>query len=66
VHPADDAMRFKKERRALMALNDPAIVPLLDSGEDEASGRYFLVFPWYSRRLQEELVARGAIDWEDW
>jgi serine/threonine protein kinase len=66
VRPDDDVMRFKKERSALMQLDDPAIVPLLDSGEDDETGRYFLVFPWYERRLQEELALRGAIGWEDW
>lgn len=60
------SLSFKAERRALERLSHPTIVPLLDSGEDEGSGRPFLVFPWIEGRLQEELLARGAMAWEDW
>jgi hypothetical protein len=63
---SEDEMRFNKEREALMRLSDPTIVPLLDSGEDDGAGHYYLVFPWMPRRLQEELAERGAMAWEDW
>jgi AAA domain/Protein kinase domain len=66
IHAAEDSLRFGKERDALMRLDDPTIVPLLDSGEDDGTGHYFLVFPWIPRRLQEELADRGPMAWEDW
>jgi serine/threonine protein kinase len=66
THAAEDSLRFEKERAALMRLDDPTIVPLLASGEDDGIGHYFLVFPWIPRRLQEELADRGAMAWEDW
>jgi serine/threonine protein kinase len=66
INAAEDSLRFIKERAALMRLTDPTIVPLLDSGEDDGAGHYFLVFPWIPRRLQEELADKGPMTWEDW
>ena len=57
---------FNRERDALTRLEHPSVVPLLDAGEDGGDGRPFLVFPWYSARLQEHLADYGAMDWTSW
>ena len=60
------AHAFERELSALQRLQHEHVVPLLCNGTDPATDQPYLVFPWFSRRLQDEMTDRGAISWHVW
>lgn len=56
---------FKRETDALRELTHDGIVKLLDSGLDEDTGQYFLVFEWMEEDLQMLLNSSPSSGWDE-
>jgi serine/threonine protein kinase len=56
---------FKRETQALKELDHAGIVKLFDSGVDQETGQYFLVFEWMETDLAERLKSAPPEGWDD-
>lgn len=56
---------FKRETQALKELEHDGIVKLLDSGIDQETAQYFLVFEWMATDLAEHIQATPPEGWDD-
>ena len=56
---------FKRETQALKELDHGGIVKLFDSGVDQDTGQYFLVFEWMETDLAERLKTTPPDGWDD-
>ena len=56
---------FRRETQALRELEHPGIVKLLDSGVEQESGRFFLVFEWMESDLADRLKTAPPKGWDD-
>jgi superfamily I DNA and/or RNA helicase/serine/threonine protein kinase len=56
---------FKRETEALKDLKHPGIVELLDSGQDEKTGQYFLVLEWMEKDLTALLQESPPAGWDE-
>ena len=54
--------RFRQEAEMLMALNHPAIVPILDFGSE--AGRLFVVMPYMAAGSLQERLSEGPLPFE--
>ena len=55
-----------RELAALQRLKHDHVIPLLGSGSEPKTGQPYLVFPWFARRLQDEMAAAGPMAWSVW